>query len=263
MLRSRPCNMAFKSCAKKQQPKKRAQITDASGWTHVVNVHQSIVNANKLSSHYQTLPIIDTIPLDQVAKNHTQCLEYWEKSECWKTLAGLLKEIFVSSKHLRLTTCVCLGLGSLSAGRDSSKHELAALISILDLLGNTHTITKVVFQDPAFNDVDKTFLDKLGYSVVSTPLGFESIDQNTFCFAPHLENEIFAVALQNALPALCIGNSDVLGQRPCHSSATNAQDALEILHRFVKATNSNRMPEYNRDSWCHFTSVYWLRDNAR
>ena len=220
------------------------------------------MNANNLSSPHVTLRMVDRIPLDQVAEIHARFLECWESSDCWKTFADLYEKVLVSYKHLRLTNCVCLGLGSISEGRDSSRHELAALVSMLNLLGKRHTIKDVVFQDPVFNDVDKAFLTKLGYSVVSTPLGFESIDENTFCFAPHLENEVFAEALKGAYPALCIGNSDVEADRPLHSSANDFEISLDIFRRFTKATNSNKLPEYDRDSWCHFTSIYWLRNDS-
>ena len=37
--------------------------------------------------------------------------------------------------NVAVTQCICLGLGSVTAGSESSSYELAALISILGILG--------------------------------------------------------------------------------------------------------------------------------
>ena len=268
--------MSSRNRKKPQPQKKRVEVTDSSGWTHVVNGRKGAVDANDLGLQLSALHGADEIPLDEVKKNHTRYLRLWEGSECWKNLANVLEKDILSSKRTRLTNCVCLGLGSLSAGRDSSKYELAALVSILDLLGNirlwflkdalliqrigkNYAIQKVVFQDPAFNDVDEAFLNALGYSVVSTPLGLEIIDTSTFLFAPHLENNIFSTAVQHAHPALCIGNSDVLSGASLHESASDEKIMKETLRQFVEATELRPMPSFDRDTWCQFTSIYWRR----
>ena len=254
--------MALQPRSKKPLPKRRIEITDSSGWTHVVNGRRNALKTNRLGSQPNALQILDKIPLEQLVADHARCVELWKESACWKKVVNMLQNNVLSTQQIRLTSCVCLGLGSLSTGKQSSKHELAALVSMLRLLGKTHTIEQVIFQDPAFNDVDKAFLTRLGYSVVSTPSGFESIDQNTFCFAPHLEHDVFAMALKNTHPALCIGNSDILADRSLLPSAVDSKNTLEIFRTFVKATTSKMMPEFDRDTWCQFTSIYWLRDDV-
>ena len=246
------------------QPKKLSKIIDSSGWTHIVNGPSNAVSAQDINSHNTSLQTFDITPLqiEQVLESHARYLDLWKNSDCWRSLAEFLQNTILSRRDLRITKCVCLGLGSLSAGRVSSKHELAALVTILSLLSNSHCIENVIFQDPAFNDVDEAVLIRLGYSVVSTPIGFESVDNTTFCFAPHLENEIFALALGGVHPALCIGNSDVLRDRPLNSSAKISKDMAEVFERFVKATGSEEMPEYDQDSWCQFTTIYWLLEDT-
>jgi len=69
-----------------------------------------------------------------------------------------------------------------------------------------HDIQEVIFQDPAFNSRDKTFLESLGYTVLEDPEAFSKIDHNTFLFAPHLEVGPLATALENSTPAVCISN---------------------------------------------------------
>lgn len=243
-------------------PNKRVEVTDSSGWTHVLHGRRNVRKTCKLSSQLDTLRLSDKIPLEQVVKDHARCVDLWKGSECWKNLATLLHRDVLSPQQRRLTSCVCLGLGSLSAGKASSKYEMAALVSILHLLSEVHLIDKVVFQDPAFNDVDEAFLTGLGFLTVQTPLGFESIDQNTFCFAPHLEHDVFAMALRGAHPALCIGNSNILADRPLHSTAVDSEDILEVFRSFINSTKSTMMPEFALDTWCQFTSIYWLRDDG-
>lgn len=73
-------------------------------------------------------------------------------------------------------------------------------------IGTKHNIQEVVFQDPAFNAQDKSFLASLGYTVLDDPQAFAKIDDNTFLFAPHLEVGPLATALENSAPAVCISN---------------------------------------------------------
>jgi len=54
--------------------------------------------------------------------------------------------------------------------------------------------------------LDKTFLDSLGYEVLSDPEAFAKVDDNTFVFAPHLEVAHITAALENSTPAVYIGN---------------------------------------------------------
>jgi len=67
-------------------------------------------------------------------------------------------------------------------------------------------IQSVIFQDPAFNEVDIEYLHGLGFKVVSTPSAFDYIDSKTFLFAPHLESNIYAMALERGSPALSVGS---------------------------------------------------------
>lgn len=245
------------------QSKKRTKVTDSSGWTHIVYGPSNAVNTKHTSADPLDFQSLESLSLEQVLEDHARLSKSWEKSDCWKTLSAFIQNTIVNRKDIRITNCVCLGLGSVSAGRVSSKCELAALVAILCLLSETHSIKTVVFQDPAFNDVDEAFFTKLGYSVVHTPLGFNTITHETFCFAPHLENEIFAMALRNVHPALCIGNSEPLKDKPLHSSAAFSKDMTEIFSQFNETTNSREMPEYDQDSWCQFTSIYWRCENTK
>lgn len=254
--------MVAKGHTKKLLPRERVEVTDSSGWTHVINGRRNVRKVYNPSPQLNALRSVDKTPLKQLVEDHARYVDLWERSECWQNVANILQDHVLSNPRIRLTKCVCLGLGSLSAGQASSKHEMAALDTILRLLGKTHVIEQVIFQDPAFNDVDEAFLIGMGYHTVSTPAGFESIDEHTFCFAPHLEHAVFALALKHAHPALCIGNSDILADPPLQSSAVHSKDVLEVFQPFSEVTRSKMMPDFQRDTWCQFTSIYWLHHHA-
>lgn len=124
-------------------------------------------------------------------------------------------------------------------------------------VGTKHTFTNVVFQDPAFTEIDRIFIGSLGYDVVSTPAAFDSIWETTFLFAPHLENTVFATALKNAHPALCIGNSDVKIDDCLRSSTAWVAGIGEVLGTYALAMQTKPMPDFDRDTWCQFTNLYW------
>ena len=255
--------MTTKKYTAKLLPKKRVEVTDSSGWTHVITGRTNVRKPSDICSQLSALQMSDKIPLELLVEEHMRYVNVWQESECWQKVVKILQDNVLSNSRIRLTNCVCLGLGSLSAGKESSKYEVAALVIILRLLGEAHAIEKVIFQDPAFNDVDEAFLTGLGYHTVSTPAGFESINQHTFCFAPHLEHDVFAMALRPAHPALCIGNSDILADRPLQSSAVDSKETLKVFRPFINATSSTTMPDFQQDTWCQFTSIYWLHDDAQ
>ena len=61
-------------------------------------------------------------------------------------------------------------------------------------------------QDPAFNETDRKLLREIiGFESVETPTGFDLIDENTFLYAPHLEDTLYGMALDK-WPALTFGN---------------------------------------------------------
>ena len=74
-------------------------------------------------------------------------------------------------------------------------------------VGTKHDIRDVFFQDPAFNAIDETFLEGLGYTVLVDPAAFAMIDDRSFVFAPHLEVAQTSMSLEKSTPALFIGNN--------------------------------------------------------
>lgn len=78
-------------------------------------------------------PEITAERLDELLRRFTR---EWEESDCCGKILTMLEEQFMKSENVNITSCVCLGLGSL-AGIDranASWYQLVALISILDTL---------------------------------------------------------------------------------------------------------------------------------
>lgn len=129
------------------QHNKRRQITDSAGWTHVIKGPPATIDPTSTASHLQlrgkspteTKYTLETY-LDRF-RNHY--LPIWKGSTCFEKLSRILEREMLPSSvapkndDVVITRCVCLGLGSMTAGSESSSYELAALISILELLGRS------------------------------------------------------------------------------------------------------------------------------
>lgn len=220
--------MARKKKSSAQQ--KRQQVTDPSGWTHIVKGPQSNMASISIPP-FQRLETSFTVEdySNQFQKLYTT---HCQASPCMSSLKSVFEQDILTAERIILTKCVCLGLGSLTMGTPDSSYQLAALITMLEILsmhsdtpststglpcssklvltqnvGVKFDIQEVIFQDPAFNARDKTFLTSHGYAVLEHPEAFSKVDDNTFLFAPHLEVGVLATALEHGTPAVCISNN--------------------------------------------------------
>lgn len=131
---------------------------------------------------------------------------------------------FAPPPGVRITRCVCLGLGNftrpfarLQSGdhaaalgpRNDAMLQLAALSVMLELLARTtaHPVEQVYCQDPHFTAAEKEFLQQgLGYGVVEDPEAFGLVDAATFLFAPVVGADVLVRAVERKSPALFVGN---------------------------------------------------------
>ena len=188
--------------------------------------------------------------------------------EYLKALA-LIDRYFPSLPGVKITQCVCIGLGNITrpfrhlesvghaAGlgkRNDSLLQLAALYIILELLAETHAVENVYFQDPNFTDFEESFLRGQGYNIVYDPEAFNLVDSTTFLFAPVVAGFIGAKALEHASPALYIGNC-INSTMKSVSDPDLSYDPeerkliLKALRRFRKETVALDIP---------FCKQYWL-----
>ena len=186
--------------------------------------------------------------------------------------SGLLDEQdFSSLTGIKITQCVCIGLGNFTrpfkhekstdhaaclGPRNDSLLQLAALYIVLEFLAKEHSIENIYFQDPAFTDFEKWFLHGLGYSVIDDPEAFGLVGSTTFLFAPVNIYDVWVQALERESPAFFIGNCVDMTianfSGPRHHAEYGFEDReamLEIFRRFRKETIVRRIP---------FCKKYWL-----
>ena len=263
--------------------KKRQQITDQTGWTHVVRgPKQAAANPKDLSQAFQDLTFSTPLSPEEVSQQQDRYERAFTSSQCCAQLQRIFANDILpvqGKRHLRIRKCICLGLGSFTSGREASRYQLATLTWLLAFLQSPvdgYNVEEVVFQDPAFNESDITFLERLGYRVVDTPSAFDMVDDQTVLFAPHLEKGIYCMAIERALPALCVGSEisgfvddggDVSQRR--RNLGKDSEGLVELkgererernaFKRFDRATASVPMPEFEKDMWCYFTRIFWLK----
>ena len=183
--------------------------------------------------------------------------------------------------YIKITSCICLGLGSLTGvegrrlsaldveDRDVSLHQLVILTMILDtdLLGARHTVRNVWFQEPVFSKTDEIFLEGLGFTALQFPTAMEKITSNTFVFAPRVPYFLTAGVFTACHPALYIGNrldylvKQLSGTVAKHSLDPSPLMVLGSLTRFRDASLLVPLPvlEDSPHSWTRVTGIHWLR----
>lgn len=109
-------------------------ISDSSGWTHVVRGQRIGHSRDGHQPILEAQPFPDGMTVPNLVEKQKRYETIWRSSQCCNTLMLLLKNDILSSKNFHITQCICLGLGSISAGRASSNYELAALVVVLEIL---------------------------------------------------------------------------------------------------------------------------------
>lgn len=187
----------------KQQTLKRKHLEDADGWTHVVGPHQ-----NKIRETVDTDVVHIDRSTDEMLAQHEKTLKRWQEDDVRKTLITAIEE-FEKTLNAKIKKIVCLGLGTLSNGnftQQNDRHaQLAALMDMVGLLGGLEHL-QLIAQDPVFGPCDKSFLNSLGFKVVESPGGFESVDEDTLVYAVHCHEEIYEEISKMTRPAIMIGN---------------------------------------------------------
>ena len=130
---------------KKPPPQSKLQhITDASGWTHVIKGPSGIVDPGTTDIRLQhgkateTKYTLETY-LDRFRNHYTPT---WRESSCFKSLTRIFEQDILPAENILISQCICLGLGSMTAGSESSSYELAALLSMLEILGTNSQESK-------------------------------------------------------------------------------------------------------------------------
>ena len=122
---------------KKKRPSqsKRQKVTDSSGWTHIIKGPTNTPSPRRRMPPDQIQPSITL--KEYTDKFHAKNIPHWKESSCFKKLTRILEEEILAAENVTISRCVCLGLGSLTAGTLASSYELATFMSVLETL-STH-----------------------------------------------------------------------------------------------------------------------------
>ena len=214
----------------------------------------------------QDAPDTQSSVLEKISKRFQQHMDALEQP----TYHQALQKIFDVDHGTKLTQCISLGLGSfeeVAAERgvpqltdsNTSLHQLAVLTVMLRILHDRHDIQEVYFQDPAFTQLEKTFLQSLGYTVLEHPAAIERISASTFLFAPFLVYPVAAKALAVAFPALYIGNGPARCLESLRYLGNHPEEDLKVFERFQAATLDGKpLPSFDQQDWAKRTTVHWL-----
>ncbi|KAG0643809.1 hypothetical protein HOY80DRAFT_1013875 [Tuber brumale] len=175
-------------------PRRSRQTTSDDGWTNIPAKHKppkTLTEHQKQTSLSYAFQQQQTSPLtpEQVTSHldpHTQTLL---KSTLWTQIRNVLVP-----RARELNRLVVFGLGSFSGLTASSTYYQFALVrEIAEFL----RIGKgeVYFQDPAFTEWDRAFLEGFG-SVVEVGWGEEVVQEETVVVAVHLEYGVLEGVLE-------------------------------------------------------------------
>ena len=124
---------------------KRRHVEANDGWTHVIkgpaqnDFHRL---AESMPQGLRPTEIPRGLTLDHWKTRFRRVQEDWYESSCCRDVKSFFQETLLKLDSLKITSCVCLGLGSFTASRHpycpgsprSSQYQLAALEMWLDLL---------------------------------------------------------------------------------------------------------------------------------
>ncbi|KAK7699560.1 hypothetical protein SLS64_011513 [Diaporthe eres] len=247
------------------------QEDDPSQWTRIVRKGKKLSRKEEVlrlpvggppeNFHPNRSP---QLTVDDIKADHHKVASKWRATKCYEQLCCTIRGN--SSSHEKITRAVCLGLGpfdpedaSWSAQR-RSHIQLAAFLAMVEVLkSETGQEIETIYQEPRFTQPDKDFLTDLGGKTVNSPGSYELIDETTLVFGVHLYRDIWAAALKESLPALCVGTSwDVWEENPGADKSPDFDRIREMDATFDKFP-------FPQDDYTSFTStcIYWKKQEAK
>ncbi|KAF5974329.1 hypothetical protein FCOIX_8341 [Fusarium coicis] len=222
---------------------------DSSDWTRVVRKGRKNRRTNTVShSSRHVKPQTEGLrtPGD-LEKDYKQHRKRWEdEAYSCPRLRELVK---AKASHLtEIDKAVHLGVGTFDPndglnldGKRSTFAQLAAFeIMVEELEKITGGKIETFFQDPAFSDSDKKFLENIGHTVLEDPKGTQMVDAKTLFFGVHLYRPVYNDALEGELPALIF-----------------ADEHIENVERMHKSYERCAFPQERLDCAFSTTSIYW------
>ena len=125
--------------ASRKGQQKRLQVTDTEGWTHIVKGSQAQKNQKYLTPVDQLRPtqVPEGLTVQKACEKLEKYCKAWGESKHNEQVKEILERQVSVPGMVSINRCVCLGLGSMTgtSSDDTSWHQLAFLISLLEILG--------------------------------------------------------------------------------------------------------------------------------
>ncbi|KAM5453549.1 hypothetical protein MaudCBS49596_002752 [Microsporum audouinii] len=250
-----------------QLPRRRMNIQDDDGWTHVTSgrgkindIRRDQATARSLRDELVPAEIPEGLTLKKLLEQYESHRQKWLESHAWKTLRSSIEKNEKSFEATEIANCVCIALGSPSGflrgglvdRRSVSLFQLAAFKSMVDVLSGPDSSAKVgscYAQDPVFNTLDTELLESLDIEVVRDSSAFGMVNEKTFLFAPGTER----MHLLELLPL----NPVVFFGGPLESSHSPEEEST-VLTSFTQRMQSVRLPEFEPNTAPFWgTSLFW------
>lgn len=171
--------------------------------------HAQAISSSDNGHSSKLKPRPSFLSLSDIEKDHQHITQQWKSSTCCHQLREM---IATRTCYPSISQAICFGLGSfdpengLWEGRRIAHVQLAAFLCIVEEMqrGNPQVIS-CCFQEPLFNEVDRTFIRSLGHEAVDSPEGFERVTPSTLVFGIHLYRDIYVQTMAKHSPAMFVG----------------------------------------------------------
>ena len=241
----------------------------------------SISYTGKLTPWADPQPILPGMTMQKLQEQHSESTQKWENSEPGRISVAVLRGVLNEHANLKITSCVALGLGSLSGGLerswgplgDAPMSQLVAFESWIKIFQeHFQSSPKVFFQDPEFNSADREFLTSLGYAVIDTPASNDVLTEESFLYAPRCIFDVLWATLDHAFPALCLGvdiaelyHLECPATRKLLDGFLNQREsvnmALSLCHKEEPPTTPGCCPQRWIQNWQIAHPLYFRPDN--
>ncbi|KAN0089012.1 hypothetical protein V8E51_019272 [Hyaloscypha variabilis] len=243
---------------------KRKEVLDDEGWTHVIDAPNRKAKAEGLKAtpllHGGDFVRDGVSYITRSMEELKQEFEHWKKQWDNSTASSELNTLLEERKERRtIENVVFLGMGSLQnsrrEGRRASATQLAALQTLISILGTEGMELEVVLQDPQFTELDKEFLGGLGYKVVQDPEGFKEVKEGTLVYAIHCYVDVYRAISEGPRPSLLIGTD--VGNFARFESFEENEGVAKALEEMVEACEVLEFPQVRHDF--SDTKIYWRK----
>ncbi|KAH8648465.1 hypothetical protein BX600DRAFT_517851 [Xylariales sp. PMI_506] len=253
----------------------KAQPDGEESWTYVTskrNRHQpgrrnkapptANLASNKKRPSQPQVSKSSQLTLTEIKADHEKFAKQWRDSACCRKLKEILES---KTSELEMSKAICFGLGSFDPDDGSwnikrrSHVQLAAFITLVEWM-EKQSAQKIrcLFQEPCLTVADTEFLVGLGYEVVTSPDGFESVSEDSLVYGIHLYRDIYAAALEKAIPAMFIGT-----EYDVWEGCTDTEDpTLATMKALDEVCEKVSFPDDN-DFYPTFTSttIHWRKSS--